>query len=394
MKLWWLRLYTFQDLLRDLRNLGAIGGLAAPAALFYPRAFPFTLLLYVYPIYTFLSPGPATLLANLDFHKMSVPLPELLPATLIDLAVRVLSFAVLFHVALWGPLAPLGRGDYPLLLPNLLTLETPAVDVLLVTAALTFAFSVRLNRHLRDLRLAQVPKESPAARHRFLAVGGGVLAAGVVSFTPERLANLERVNLELLAASLFFLTMIVVMKYFLIGKFHLIRGLFVVRSLRSLLGSSIAACVAFVVVLGLRARTEIGDPGRPALERGMALLFFSDFAPELPPAQVALLLPHAPAPDLVWKTAAPECGKLPLGELYQGRNLRVWSSCLRHGTPAPENVAFLLRELDRHYPGTNVAAVRKLRAQTQVLWPRGHELPGDLRSKTPVMNRRGLTGED
>lgn len=91
MKNWWLELYTFPFLKELLRAFLIVFGATAVIAFINPQMYFISALLTVYLSYIVRKYALNSLSANIEFHKLHVPYPELKKAMLIDSCIRIIA---------------------------------------------------------------------------------------------------------------------------------------------------------------------------------------------------------------------------------------------------------------------------------------------------------------
>ena len=339
-----------------------------------------TLLLYIYPAFSYFTSNDDTLLTNIDFHKMNISFKELRRAILIDMTIQYLSFLVLMIVGLYIPLAWVGEDKYLWEIVFGVLIGTPSYTILAFTGLTLFMFSVKFSKLIKatNKQIKQSNKKIPLFQ-KFLIIPGMIVGFWLAPRINDFIGQFNDLTMT---CAIFILICSFGQYFFFRVKFHKEKSVIQGKRFMTMTGTVLAMVFGFIGSIGLLSRFEMNNKFFSADSRAKTMLFLSDFSPELEVDTAADLL-HATVETApyVMKNVHAELFQIPLNQVYEKHDLYVWYHYLINGKPSEQNLVYMMRELKEHpnagewgnphfYHMVNVQLVKQ--------WPEAKELPKDL----------------
>lgn len=377
---WWLKLYTLPHFLSMAKKIGIVTLISLLAAIFWKDAYFMTLLLYIYPAYTYFTSNDDTLLTNIDFHKMNVPFKELRRAVFLDMMIHYLSFMLMMVVGLYIPMAWLGQGHELWDSINGIFFGTPSYAILSITGFSLFMFTVKFSKLVKGMnkQIKQSNQKIPLMQ-KILIVPGVIVG---VFFGPRIEHFIGQFNDLTITCAMFFTICTFGQYFFFRTKFHQEKSVINGKRFTIMSATVLGIVAAFFGFVGLLSRFEMNSKFYSAESRAKTMFFLSDFSPELEVDTAAdLMAAMYDTTPYVMKHVHPEIYQIPINQIYDKRNLFVWYHYLASGKPSEQNLVYMMRELKEHpeasdwleahyYHMVNVKLVKH--------WPAAKELPKDL----------------
>jgi hypothetical protein len=392
MNSWWLKLYTIPSLKKIAVVFLLVMIIVCCGFKFMPEKILLFYGAYFSPFLVFFGLNSEGMYANLDFHKMSVPLKDLRKAYFADLAIQLFAF---FLMALFSLVLPLY-----LFIPDkvfvhaLSKMGLPLSLFLMVTVAfVSFLISfksmkMKLNSHSSKVELSKKQKK---AFIFFLAPIIYFIMFDNVENPSSAGAWLEQFNILFIISTIFTSTIVASIFHFAIFKFHVIRAENNFKGHAFTYSSAFMGTVAFCLMCGLIFRFEVNGQYYPVSSKAKALLVFSDFLPVLEPDTAKEILNASSffAED-VFRNADPEVYQMPVEDFLQEKSLAAYAQYLRWGKPSERNLVYIMNELEENPKAKDwkeFQSYREVKYRLVQHWPNAKSLPDGLIKEKIVTNK-------
>lgn len=405
MNSWWLKLYTIPQCKTTLKYFAIANFLVATGLYFFPEKLGFIMLAFGLPAFGFFGGIQNGLHANLDFHKMHVPLKKLRKIFIYDMLIQVTLYFVLFFLSFWVPIL-LTQLKYWQLHPFILAVGTPSFTVFISAIVFSFVYTIR---SAKPLKMAAASNKDDIAKRRKLTFifmipailfvmfdDGGVDPTGASTGSWAWLEFLFKFNFIFMAAG-FFLCMLVGGIYSsTVFNFNLKKSS--IKNHFMTFGKAFAFAAVFCFICGGLSYFEFNSDLYGRTHKMKALIVFSDFVPELEVETVKQLLPRSDIyASNILKKAHPDFYQVPVEEVLKTNDLRLVAEYIYYGKPSRPNLIYLMREFeskpdakewknDKYYK-----TVRKLLVYRA---PEAKSLPDDLiHEKIETKKERAVASE-
>lgn len=331
---WWLKLYTIPQTLRLLK-----GFLVATILLCCTHSFvslenhtliPY--LIYFYPLKIFLDNNRDGMRANLDFHKMTIPLAELRKAYYSDLLLQIsgLILASLLSLSILGSLFWTSQ------------FFDTYFSFVVSSPSVTLGYAVPVFSTLIYIRSTLGSKRN---RRTFLL---GLFNL-IVTFVWILICAITSLSVPLSIAAFFGAYYLVALFHFSQFEFHQYRdkGKFIGK-LRVLSAGTASWGVLFFI-FGILSRIEMGSSFLSMEKKFKTMSFYSGIISKVEVQEARKFLAMYPdETKLILENTESAIYKVPVKDVLITKDLEAYHDYLLLGKPTKENLAYMTNELRAH----------------------------------------------